>query len=92
MFGLFGNKSHTDEVEPSANWDAKKRILTITDRKGKKTERRDPSAMFAGTYDMAKMEMGKDKVLFTLHPRAKHDKPRLVTFDLQGNMIASRLL
>jgi len=92
MFGLFGKKSAGDAVEPSANWDAKRRVLTVVDSKGKKTERNNPSAMFAGTYEVAKMEMGRDKVSFTLHPKAKHDKPRLVTFDLRGNLVGSRLL
>ena len=90
MFGLFGKKSQDEVVEPSVHWDPKRRDLTLTDSKGKRTERNDPTAMFAGRYDVSKMEMGKDKVSFTLHPKAKHEKPRLVTFDLRGNMIASR--
>jgi hypothetical protein len=92
MFGLFGKKSQVEAVEPSAHWDPKRRILTLVDTKGNKTVRNNPSAMFAGRYDVAKMEMGKDKVSFTLLPKTKVDKPRLVTFDLRGRLISDRVL
>jgi hypothetical protein len=68
MFGLFGKKSAGDAVEPSANWDAKRRVLTVVDSKGKKTERNNPSAMFAGTYERAHQDIGRDHVSVTLHP------------------------
>lgn len=92
MFGFFGKKSEGEPVEPSAHWDAKRRVLTLVDSTGKTTEKKNPSAMFAGTHEMVRMEMGKDKVSFTLHPTTKHDKPRLVSFDLRGNLVGSRLL
>ncbi|MFD1510460.1 hypothetical protein [Lacimonas salitolerans] len=92
MFGLFGKKSEGAPVEPKAHWDAKRRVLTLVDSKGKLTEKKNPSAMFAGTHEVARMEMGKDKVSFTLHPKVKHEMPRLVSFDLCGNLTGSRVL
>lgn len=90
MFGLFGKKSG-GEPAPGAHWDPKRRVLTLVNSKGKKTEKKNLSEMFAGTHEVVRMEMG-DKVSSTLHPKAKHDKPRLVSFDLRGNLVASRLL
>lgn len=92
MLGLFGKKSQGEPREPQAYWDAKRRVLTLVDSQGKLTEKKNPSAMFAGTHEVARMEMSKDKVSFTLHPKVKHEKSRLVSFDLRGNLTASRVL
>lgn len=92
MFGMFGKKPEGEPGEPSAHWDAKRRVLTLVDSKGKRTEKKNPSAMFVGTHEVARMEIGKNKVSFTLHPKVKHEKPRLVSFDFSGNLSGSRVL
>jgi hypothetical protein len=72
-------------------------VLTLVDRKGCKTIKKDPSSMGAALYDVVKMEIVRDQVQFTLHPKPQlnkdgRNKPRVVTFDLRGNLAGSRLL
>lgn len=99
MFGLFGKNTESETVptEPHVDWNPKTGVLTLVDRKGRKTIKKYPSAMFASLYDVVKMEILRDKVYFTLHPKSYfnkngQNKPRLVTFDLQGNLTGSHLL
>lgn len=99
MFGLFGKKEkpETSVTEPSVDWNPKSRVLTLVDRKGRKTVKKDPSSMGAALYDVVKMEIVRDQVQFTLHPKPQlnkdgRNKPRVVTFDLRGNLAGSRLL
>ena len=99
MFRFFDKKSNSDadKREPSANWNPKTRVLTCVDKKGHKTTRKNPSSMLASLYDVVKMEMVREEVHFTLHPKPERNKdgrnkPRLVTFNLQGRMVGNKVL
>jgi len=99
MFGLFGknSKPDTDQHEPNVDWNPKTRVLTCVDRRGHKTVKKNPSSMSASLYDVTSMEMVRDQARFTLHPKPQknkdgRNKPRLVTFNLQGKMVGNSLL
>ena len=99
MFWYSNKKSNSDanKSEPSANWNPKTRVLTCVDKKGHKTTRKDPSSISSSLYDVIKMEMVREEVRFTLHPKPEknkdgRNKPRLVTFNLQGRMVGNKVL
>ena len=77
-------------VQPGVHWDPGKRVLTCIDRKGRKTERKDPSHMFSWTHTVSRVEKGNDKVTFTLVPKQRNDKSKQVTYDIRGNLLRCR--
>ena len=99
MFGFFrkGSKSEAVSGEPSVDWNPKTRVLTLMDREGRKTIKKNPSSMSSSLYDVVKIEVVRDQALFTLHPKPQlnkngANKPKLVTLNLRGSLVGSRLL
>jgi hypothetical protein len=91
MFGLFGKKS-SEVVDPSVDWNPKTRVLTLVDRSGYRTVRKDPSSMFPSTHEVVRMEIVRDEVRFTLTPKDKREKSKLTTYSLRGKIMGCKNL
>lgn len=100
MFGIFGKKTDSrsgDTVSPSADWDPKSSVLTLVDRSGRKTTRKNPFPVSMAEHDVVKVEIIRDEVRFTLHPKPQRNKdgrnkPRSVVLDLRGKLVGGRIL